>query len=135
MTALQYTNQSYPQQLLSSPQYHSAFASPTGQTSPQALPYQLQYQSPAAFQPSPQVERLERLEMAKLKAESELQQSRLMESEVANEHHEQQKARLEEEVKELVKKVQEIEVARQKKDLDATSTVAELEGKVSFFSF
>jgi len=44
--------------------------------------------------------------MTKLKAESELQQSRLMEYEVTSEHREQQKMRLEEEVKELMKKVQ-----------------------------
>lgn len=70
--------------------------------------------------------------MTKLKAESELQQSQLMEYEVASEHHEQQKSRLEEEVKELMKKVQEMEGARQKKDLDASSKVSELEGKVRF---
>lgn len=73
--------------------------------------------------------------MTKLKAESELQQSRLMEYEVASEHREQQKTRLEEEVKELMKKVQEMEGVRQKKDLDATSKVSELEGKVRFLSF
>lgn len=73
--------------------------------------------------------------MTKLKAESELQQSRLMEYEVASEHREQQKTRLEEEVKELMKKVQEMEGVRQKKDLDATSKVSELEGKVTFLSF
>lgn len=73
--------------------------------------------------------------MAKLKAESELQQSRLMEYEVASEHSEQQKTRLEEEVKELMKKVQEMEGVRHKKDLDATSKASELEGKVRFLSF
>lgn len=72
--------------------------------------------------------------MTKLKVESELQQSRLIEYEVANEHHEQQKTRLEEELKELMKKVQEMEGVRQKKDLDATSKVSELEGKVGFLS-
>ena len=71
--------------------------------------------------------------MTKLKAESELQQSKLMEYEVANEHHQQQKTRLEEEVEELMKKVQEMEGAKQKKDLDATSKVSELEGKVTFY--
>lgn len=68
--------------------------------------------------------------MTKLKAESDLQQSRLMEYQVASEHQEQQKTRLEEEVKELVKRVQEMEGVRQKKDLDAASKVSELEGKV-----
>lgn len=53
-----------------------------------------------------------------------------MEYEVASEHREQQKTRLEEEVKELMKKVQEMEGVRQKKDLDATSKVSELEGKI-----
>ena len=51
---------------------------------------------------------------------------------MANEHREQQKTRLEEEVKELMKKVQEMEGVRHKKDLDATSKVSELEGKVRF---
>ena len=37
-------------------------------------------------------------------------------------------------MKELMKKVQEIEGVRQKKDLDATSKVSELEGKVRFLS-
>ena len=132
MGAQPYTHQSYPQ-------YQSApFATSTGQNVPQTLPYQPQYQSPAGFQSSPQIPQpssLERLEMTKLKAESELQQSRLMEYEVASEHREQQKTRLEEEVKELMKKVQEIEGVRQKKDLDATSKVSELEGKVRFLSF
>ena len=68
--------------------------------------------------------------MTKLKAESEVQQNRLMEYQVANEHQEQQKTRLEEEVKELVKRVQEMGGARQRKDLDAASKVSELEGKV-----
>lgn len=128
MGVQQYTHQSYPQ-------YQSPFATPTGQNVPQTLPYQPQYQSPAGFQSSPQIPQplsLERLEMTKLKAENELQQSRLMEYEVASEHREQQKTRLEEEVKELMKKVQEIEGVRQKKDLDATSKVSELEGKVRF---
>lgn len=73
--------------------------------------------------------------MTKLKVESELQQSRLMEYEVASEHREQQKTRLEEEVKELTKKVQEMEGVRHKKDLDTTSKVSELEGKVRFLCF
>ena len=133
MGAQPYTHQSYPQ-------YQSSpFATPTGQTLSQALPYQPQYQSPAGFQPSPspqilQPSSLERLEMAKLKAESELQQSRLMEYEVASEHSEQQKMRLEEEVKELMKKVQGMEGVRHRKDLDATSKASELEGKVRFLS-
>lgn len=134
MGAQPYTHQSYPQ-------YQSSpFATPTGQTLPQALTYQPQYQTPARFQPSPspqilQPSPLERLEMAKLKAESELQQSRLMEYEVASEHSEQQKTRLEEEVKELMKKVQEMEGVRHRKDLDATSKASELEGKVRFLFF
>lgn len=45
--------------------------------------------------------------MTKLKAESELQQNRLLEYELVNEQHVQQKTRLEEEVRELMKKVQE----------------------------
>ena len=139
MTAQQYTHQSFPQQTLPSVQYQPApFTSPAVQAPPQTLPYQMQHQSPAAFQQSPQIPQpssLERLEMTKLKAESELQQSKLMEYEVANEHHEQQRTRLEEEVKELMKKVQEMEGARQKNDLDATSKVSELEGKVTFLSF
>ena len=53
---------------------------------------------------------------------------------MASEHSEQQKTRLEEEVKELIKKVQEMEGVRHKKDLDATSKVSELEGKVRFLS-
>ena len=54
---------------------------------------------------------------------------------MASEHREQQKTRLEEEVKELMKKVQEMEGVRHKKDLDATSKVSELAGKVRFLSF
>lgn len=55
---------------------------------------------------------------------------------MASEHSEQQKTRLEEEVKELMKKVQEMEGVRHKKDLDATSKASELEGKVrSLFYF
>jgi len=127
MGAQPYTHQSYPQ-------YQSSpFALPTGHNLPQTLSYQPQYQSPAGFQSSPQIPQptsLERLEMTKLKAESELQQSRLMEYEVTSEHREQQKMRLEEEVKELMKKVQEMAGIRHKKDLDATSKVSELEGKV-----
>lgn len=69
--------------------------------------------------------------MSKLKAESDLQQSRLMEYQVASEYQEQQKTRLEEEVKDLVKRVQNMEGIRQKKDLDAASKISELEGKVS----
>ena len=69
--------------------------------------------------------------MTKLKAERELQQSRLMEYQVASEHQEEQKTRMEEEVKELMKRVQEMEGIRQKKDLDAASKVSELGGKVS----
>ena len=57
-----------------------------------------------------------------------------MEYEVASEHSEQQKTRLEEEVKELMKKVQEMEGVRHKKNLDATSKASELEGKVRFLS-
>lgn len=68
--------------------------------------------------------------MTKLKAESEVQQSRLMEYQVASEHQEQQKTRLEEEVKELMKRVQEMEGIKQRKELDAASKVSELEGKV-----
>ena len=68
--------------------------------------------------------------MTKLKAESELQQSRLMEYQVASEHQEQQKTQLEEEVKELVKRVQEMEGSRLKKELDAASKLSEFEGKV-----
>ena len=134
MGAQPYTHQSYPQ-------YQSSpFATPTGQTLPQTLHYQPQYQSPAGFQPSPspqifQPSSLESLEMAKLKAESELQHSRLMEYEVASEHSEHQKTRLEEEVKELMKKVQEMEGVRHKKDLDATSKASELEGKVISLSY
>lgn len=136
----QYTPQSY------HPQYPpSPFASTASQHSPQSLSYQLQYQStPTGFQtpqssfqiahPSPHIPQqfssVERLEMTKLKAESELQQSRLMEYEVATEHQEQQKTRLEEEVKGLMKRVQDIEEVRQKKELDAASKVSELEGKV-----
>ncbi|KAJ7371137.1 hypothetical protein OS493_027825 [Desmophyllum pertusum] len=81
---------------------------------------------PRSLQPSS----LERLEMTKLKAESELQQSRLMEYEVVNDQHEQQKTRLEEEVKELMKRVHEMDGVRHKKDLDAGSKVSELERKV-----
>ena len=51
---------------------------------------------------------------------------------MASEHSEQQKTRLEEEVKDLMKKVQEMEGVRHKKDLDATSKASELEGKVRF---
>lgn len=116
------------------PQYQPApFALPANQNPPQSHPYQPQYQSPGGFQPSPQtphVSSLERLEMTKMKAEMELQQSQLMEYQVAGDHQEQQKTRLEDEVKELVKKVQEMEGAKQKKDLDAASKVSELEGKV-----
>ena len=137
-----YTPQSY------HPHYQpTPFASPALQNMPQSLPFQPQYQSPAGFHPPPQTPQqsfqvaqpsahipqpssLERLEMTKLKAESEVQQNRLMECQVANEHQEQQKTRLEEEVKELVKRVQEMEGARQRKDLDAASKVSELEGKV-----
>ena len=54
---------------------------------------------------------------------------------MASEHSEQQKTRLEEEVKELMKKVQEMEGVRHKKDLDATSKASELEGKVRFLSY
>ena len=72
--------------------------------------------------------------MTKLKAESELQQSRLMEYEVVNDQHEQQKTRLEEEVKELMKRVHEMDGVRHKKDLDAGSKVSELEGKVRVLS-
>ena len=73
--------------------------------------------------------------MTKLKAESELQQSKLMEYEVASEQHEQQKTRLEEEVKELMKKVHEMEDVRQKTDLGASSKLSELEGKVRGLEF
>ena len=134
-----YTPQSY------HPQYQpSPFASSAIQNLPQSLPYQPQYQSPAGFQPPPQTPQpsfqivqpsphipqpssLERLQMTKLKAESEVQQSRLM---VASEHQEQHKTRLEEEVKELMKRVQEMEGIKQRKELDAASKVSELEGKV-----
>ena len=68
--------------------------------------------------------------MTKLKAESQLQHGRLMEYQVASEHQEQQKTRLEEEVKELVKRVQGVEVDRHKRDLDAASKISECEGKV-----
>lgn len=68
--------------------------------------------------------------MTKLKAESELQHGRLMEYQVASEHQEQQKTRLEEEVKELVKRVQGVEVDRHKRDLDAASKISECEGKI-----
>lgn len=54
---------------------------------------------------------------------------------MASEHSEQQKTRLEEEVKELMKKVQEMEGVRHRKDLDATSKASELEGKVRFLFF
>ena len=136
----QYTPQSY------HPQYPPApFASPASQHPPQSLSYQLQYQSTPtgsqtpqpSFQishPSPhlpqQLSSVERLEMTKLKTESELQQNRLMEYQVATEHQEQQKMRLEEEVKGLMKRVRDIEEVRQKKELDAASKVSELEGKV-----
>ena len=135
------------------PQYQPApFASPASQSLPQSISYQLQYQSPAGFQTLPQTppaslqttqlspgvpqpSSLERLEMSKLKAESDLQQSRLMEYQVASEYQEQQKTRLEEEVKDLVKRVQNMEGIRQKKDLDAASKISELEGKVNSFFF
>lgn len=68
--------------------------------------------------------------MTKLKAESELQQNRLLEYELVNEQHVQQKTRLEEEVRELMKKVQERENVRQRTDLDVSSKLSELEGKV-----
>lgn len=73
--------------------------------------------------------------MSKLKAESDLQQSRLMEYQVASEYQEQQKTRLEEEVKDLVKRVQNMEGIRQKKGLDAASKISELEGKVNSLFF
>ena len=86
---------------------------------------------PSSVSPhTPQLSSVERLEMTKLKAESELQQSRLMEYQVASEHQEQQKTQLEEEVKELVKRVQGIEGDRHKRDLDAASKISECEGKV-----
>ncbi|XP_067043512.1 fas-binding factor 1-like isoform X1 [Acropora muricata] len=85
----------------------------------------------SSFSPStPQLSSEERLEMTKLKAESELQHGRLMEYQVASEHQEQQKTRLEEEVKELVKRVQGVEVDRHKRDLDAASKISECEGKI-----
>ena len=62
--------------------------------------------------------------MTKLKAESELQQNRLLEYELVNEQHVQQKTRLEEEVRELMKKVQERENVRQRPDLDASSKLS-----------
>ena len=71
------------------------------------------------------------LEMQKLAAESRLQQSQLLEYSVAEEQYAREKARLEEEVKLLMSRVQEMDSARQNKDLDASSRISELEGKVS----
>lgn len=135
VTAQPSAQQVYPlHQHLSASQFQTTpFTSPTGQNVSQTLSYQPHYQSPAGFQPSPQVVQpssVERLEMSKLKAESELQQNRLLEYELVNEQHVQQKTRLEEEVKELMKKVQERENVRQRTDLDASSKLSELEGKV-----
>ena len=138
--SLQMTAQPSAQQMYPQPQHFSpsqfqttSFASSTGQNTSQTLPYQPYYQSTAGFQPSPQAiqpSSVERLEMTKLKAESELQQNRLLEYELVNEQHVQQKTRLEEEVRELMKKVQERENVRQRTDLDASSKLSELEGKV-----
>ncbi|XP_022788434.1 fas-binding factor 1 homolog isoform X3 [Stylophora pistillata] len=135
VTAQPSAKQVYPlhQHLSASQVQTTPFTSPTGQNVSQTLSYQPHYQSPAGFQPSPQVVQpssVERLEMSKLKAESELQQNRLLEYELVNEQHVQQKTRLEEEVKELMKKVQERENVRQRTDLDASSKLSELEGKV-----
>ncbi|XP_068761352.1 fas-binding factor 1 homolog [Montipora capricornis] len=134
---LPYTLQSHQLQHQSS---YAPLASQTTKNLPQSLASQPHYSigfqdSNQIFSPSfsphiPQPSSVERLEMTKLKAESELQQSRLMEYQVASEHQEQQKTQLEEEVKELVKRVQEMEGSRLKKELDAASKVSEFEGKV-----
>ncbi|XP_068673186.1 fas-binding factor 1 homolog isoform X2 [Montipora foliosa] len=112
------TTKNLPQSLASQPHYSIGFQDSNQIFSPSFSPH------------IPQPSSVERLEMTKLKAESELQQSRLMEYQVASEHQEQQKTQLEEEVKELVKRVQEMEGSRLKKELDAASKVSEFEGKV-----
>ena len=90
-----------------------------------------QNQYPSPIPGLPQMSALERLEMQKLAAESRLQQSQLLEYSVAEEQYAREKARLEEEVKLLMSRVQEMDSARQNKDLDASSRISELEGKVS----
>ena len=70
--------------------------------------------------------------MKKLTAESRLQQSQLLEYSVAGDQYAREKARLEDEVKQLTNKVQEIDSIKHSKELDASSRISELEGKVCY---
>ena len=53
-----------------------------------------------------------------------------MEHEAATEQYERDRARLEGEVKGLMRRVQEVEEAKQKKEMNTSSRVAELESQV-----
>ena len=104
------------------------------QSTPTSLPSHgmYQYQYPSPIPPAQGISDLERLEMKKLTAESRLQQSQLLEYSVAGDQYAREKARLEDEVKQLTNKVQEIDSIKHSKELDASSRISELEGKVCY---
>ena len=116
---------------LSTDQYHVI----ASQHPPQTPLHQVQYQTPTGYtpgyQPFPQAPPLNKLELAKPKSVNEVQSSRQIEYEVASDHRVLHKTQLDEDVKTLVRRLQDMESTMHRRDLDAASRVSELEGSVS----